>query len=117
MNININRFKKNGSAERPEDSSSQRNKGKSQIKSDKPGAAGISDLEIVPPEVLFISSYPPRECGIATYSQDLIKTLNNKFGLSFAIKVCALETADQSYTYTDEVKFILNTSVAAQFSQ
>ena len=23
------------------------------------------------PEILFITSYPPRECGIATYSQDL----------------------------------------------
>jgi hypothetical protein len=31
------------------------------------------------PEILFISSYPPRECGIATYSQDLVKALNNKF--------------------------------------
>ena len=26
-------------------------------------------------EILFITSYPPRECGIATYSQDLIKSL------------------------------------------
>jgi hypothetical protein len=24
------------------------------------------------PEILCITSYPPRECGIATYSQDLI---------------------------------------------
>ena len=30
------------------------------------------------PEILFINSYPPRECGIATYSQDLVKALNNK---------------------------------------
>ena len=30
-------------------------------------------------EILFITSYPPRECGIATYSQDLIMALNNKF--------------------------------------
>ena len=31
------------------------------------------------PEIVFITSYPPRECGIATYSQDLIFALNNKF--------------------------------------
>ena len=39
------------------------------------------------PEILFITTYPPRECGIATYSQDLIKALNNKFKNSFKIKI------------------------------
>ena len=43
----------------------------------------ISELQPTKPEILFISSYPPRECGIATYSQDLIKALNNKFNHSF----------------------------------
>ena len=37
------------------------------------------------PEIVFITSYPPRECGIATYSQDLIFSLNNKFRKSFEI--------------------------------
>jgi len=69
------------------------------------------------PEVLFISSYPPRECGIATYSQDLIKALNHKFGHTFSIKVCALETGDQNYNYPNEVKYVLNTSVASNFEQ
>ncbi len=73
--------------------------------------------ENIPPEVLFISSYPPRECGIATYSQDLIKALNHKFNPSFAIKVCALETEDQCYIYPDEVKYILNTSVVSEFEK
>jgi hypothetical protein len=35
-----------------------------------------------PAEILFITSYPPRECGIATYSHDLIKALDNKFSNS-----------------------------------
>jgi len=61
-------------------------------------------------EILFISSYPPRECGIATYSQDLIKALNNKFSNSFSIKVCALESNDNTYPYPDEVKYTLKTS-------
>ena len=26
------------------------------------------------PKILIITTYPPRECGIATYSQDLIKS-------------------------------------------
>lgn len=66
-------------------------------------------------EILFITSYPPRECGIATYSQDLIKALNNKFSNSFLIKVCALESGDATYTYTDEVKYTLKTSIAADY--
>ena len=55
------------------------------------------------PEILVITSYPPRECGIATYSQDLIKALNNKFSNSISIKVCALESGDTNYTYPEEV--------------
>jgi glycosyltransferase involved in cell wall biosynthesis len=66
-------------------------------------------------EILFITSDPPRVCGIATYSQDLIKALNNKFSNSLSIKVCALESGDASYDYPDEVKFILDTSLAAGY--
>src|ERR1035437_3549287 len=49
------------------------------------------------PEILFITSYPPRECGIATYSQDLIKAINNKFSNTLSIKVCALESGDENF--------------------
>jgi glycosyltransferase involved in cell wall biosynthesis len=62
------------------------------------------------PEILFITSYPPRECGIATYSQDLMKALDNKFGNSFSLKVCALESGTMNYEYPDEVKYILDTT-------
>ncbi len=66
-------------------------------------------------EILFITSYPPRECGIATYSQDLIKVLNNKFSRSFSIAVCALESGTKNYSYPDEVKYVLKTSVASEY--
>jgi glycosyltransferase involved in cell wall biosynthesis len=62
------------------------------------------------PEILFLSSYPPRECGIATYSQDLIKALNNKYRNSFSIKVCALESGESNFVYPQEVKHTLNTN-------
>ena len=67
------------------------------------------------PELLVITSYPPRECGIATYSQDLIHALNHKFDQSFTIKVCALEAEDTSFDYPAEVKFKLKISVAADY--
>lgn len=67
-------------------------------------------------EILFITSYPPRECGIATYSQDLITSLNNKFSHSLSIKVCALESGDFNYSYPSEVKYILKTSLPDGFA-
>ncbi|MBK6354418.1 MAG: glycosyltransferase [Saprospiraceae bacterium] len=67
------------------------------------------------PEILFISSYPPRECGIATYSQDLIKALNNKFSNSFSLKVCALQSDAEVRNYPEEVKYILDPKDKANF--
>ena len=67
------------------------------------------------PEILVVTTYPPRECGIATYSQDLIKALNNKFKTSFNIKVCALETNTEKHTYDESVKYILNTNDSEAF--
>lgn len=75
------------------------------VSSKKEAAIQVTNL----PEILFITSYPPRECGIATYSQDLLQSLNNKFSDSFSIKVCALEAENANHTYPDEVKYILDT--------
>lgn len=61
-------------------------------------------------EIVCITTYPPRECGIATFSDDLIRTIHYKFGNSYSIKVCALESKTEKYTYSDIVKYILNTS-------
>ncbi len=68
-------------------------------------------------EILVITSYPPRECGIATYSQDLIKSINNKFSDSFSIKVCALESGDEIHSYPSEVKYVLRTSIASEYEK
>lgn len=71
-----------------------------------PSEAGGQKL----PEILFITSYPPRECGIATYSQDLKKAIGEKFGSSFSLKICALETPGASHHYPEEVKYVLQAS-------
>jgi len=62
------------------------------------------------PEILLISSYPPRECGIATFSHDLLKALQKKFDQSFSVSVCALEAAGENHEYPQEVRYVLNTS-------
>ncbi|MBC8109998.1 MAG: glycosyltransferase [Verrucomicrobia bacterium] len=82
------------------------------------GGIHIPDTNHKLPEILCITSYPPRECGIATYSQDLIKALNNKFDHSFTISICPLESENEKHTYnTDEVKYILNTDQPDAFSK
>jgi len=68
-----------------------------------------------PAEILFITSYPPRECGIATYSQDLIKALNNKFSDTFSIKVCAMESGYVNFKYPEEVIYTLKTSLVYDY--
>ncbi|TVQ17830.1 MAG: glycosyltransferase [Bacteroidetes bacterium] len=62
-----------------------------------------------PAGLLIITSYPPRECGIATYSQDLIEALYNKFSQSLQIKVCAMESGEDVFSYSREVKYVLKT--------
>ncbi|MGQ2985220.1 glycosyltransferase [Flavobacterium sp.] len=63
------------------------------------------------PEILMLTTFPPRQCGIATYSQDLIKAMNDHYVDSFSIKVCALETNKEQHSYTDpSIKYTLNTS-------
>ena len=70
-----------------------------------------------PAEILFITSYPPRECGIATYSHDLISAIHNKFSNSLSVIVCALESGDVNYKYPDEVKYVIKTSLADSYEK
>jgi glycosyltransferase involved in cell wall biosynthesis len=69
------------------------------------------------PEVLFLTSFPPRECGIATYSQDLIAALNNKFFDSFKLSICALESDNEKHEYNEDIKYKLNTDVIGAFGK
>jgi glycosyltransferase involved in cell wall biosynthesis len=68
-----------------------------------------SKRENLLPEILFITTFPPRECGIATYSQDLILAINNKFASSFAIKVAALELQNEKHIYDENIYAVLET--------
>ena len=81
----------------------------------KPNNSLLTNTKKELPEILFITTYPPRECGIATYSQDLIEALNNKFQDSFKIKICPLESNNEQHTYSDAIKYILNTDYPNAF--
>ena len=77
----------------------------------------IKPIKKETPEIVFITSYPPRECGIATYSQDLKNAILEKFGTTFSVKVCALETEQMIDEYPVEVKYKLNTKLEENFRE
>ena len=61
-------------------------------------------------QVLFITSYPPRQCGIATYSEDLMNAIKKQFSDSFSLRICALDEGKQIIEYPNELKYIIDTS-------
>ena len=71
--------------------------------------------EVTLSEILFVSSFPPRECGIATYTEDLISSLENQFSRSFKCTLCALESNSESFEYQREPKYVLNTERQSSF--
>ncbi len=66
-------------------------------------------MQIPCAKILLVTSYPPRECGIATYSYDLISALKDKFEDCLSIKICALENSNENFKYeNDDVESVLN---------
>ena len=64
-------------------------------------------------KIAYISTYPPRECGIATFNQNLMRAINANFperdSLSQGGFVVALNDSEsmQEYEYPEEVKYII----------
>ena len=59
--------------------------------------------------VAFISTYPPGQCGIATFTKDLSTAMNKKFYPKFKSKIIAMDNdLSKSFNYPDEVIFRIN---------
>ncbi|HEX9151368.1 MAG TPA: glycosyltransferase [Flavobacterium sp.] len=58
-------------------------------------------------KMLIVSSYPTRECGIATFSNDIVNAVGIVFGKTLPVEVCALQNSDQNFSYNSEVTYIL----------
>ena len=83
---------------------------------DRAGSLSSEQDELYP-EILFISTFPPRECGIATYTQDLINALDKQFDQTFTYSVCALEDETSNYFYERNPKYVLNTSKVSSYTK
>lgn len=69
------------------------------------------------PEILFITSFPPRQCGIATYSKDLVDALNAQFENTFTCSICALESDTEQHDYIKKPSFVINTDKRNDFAK
>lgn len=62
------------------------------------------------PKMLLVSSIPPRECGLATFSQDIANAINKIFGDSLPVEICALENnTSPGRKYGERVSCVLHT--------
>ncbi len=64
-----------------------------------------------PVKIAFVSTYPPRKCGIATFCQDLLSSMSQLYGSGESegensnFEVIALNNGSQNYNYGREVTF------------
>ena len=67
-------------------------------------------------KMLVVGSYPPRKCGIATFSNDTVNAISSMFGSTLPIEVCALQNEEPKLSYGEEVSYILFTSILENYS-
>lgn len=66
--------------------------------------------------ILYLSSYPPRECGIATFTQDLTTEMDKKFNPRLKSAVLAInDNGSNIYNYDKNVKLQLDEEDIEQY--
>ena len=66
------------------------------------------DPEPASPKICFLSTYPPKECGIATFTQDLTAAMNRKFNPHLKSQIIALNDDAHFYNYNENVLMEIN---------
>jgi len=61
--------------------------------------------------ILYLGTFPPRECGIATFTKDLTSAMDKGFSSLMKSKIAAMnKDATNIYNYPEEVMFQINDS-------
>ena len=63
---------------------------------------------IVKTKILFLSTYPPKKCGIASFTNDLINAINREFPDDTATDVCALDKKLNRELYENKVSSLMD---------
>ncbi len=58
--------------------------------------------KVLPPRMLFLGSFPPRECGIATFTRDVVESFDRAFGTKSEI-IAIDEPGAEARAYPPEV--------------
>jgi glycosyltransferase involved in cell wall biosynthesis len=59
-------------------------------------------------KILFISTFPPRKCGIASFTQDLVNAIDNEIAKEMVINICALDKKRNFKLYESPVTMVMD---------
>ncbi len=59
-------------------------------------------------KICFLSNFPPKECGIATFTRDLVVSMNKRFNPILKSRVIALNEPTSHYNYGNKVILQIN---------
>lgn len=68
--------------------------------------------------ISFVSSYVPRQCGIATFTNDLVSSIRKlSNGEEYSLNITALNDIPEGYKYPPEVKFEIKDKSVNDFNE
>lgn len=77
----------------------------------------LGEIEKEKSKIAFVTSYPPRACGIATFSTDLERSLKKMFGSCLETIIFPLETNNEKHQYTGHIGRVLNKDMPGDYKK